>query len=80
METYDTVYLAPNEWGNESMAKIARDYFAETPGCYFVEVHEHGGWWLGYRTDGTIWSTANDAACLDSGRRPEKWSGREVRR
>ena len=78
---YDLIYLAPNEWGNETMAKVAREWFTAHPACAFVEVHEHGGWWLGYRRDGTIWSTANDVAILEVPRpKPTRWSGVEVRR
>lgn len=77
---YDTINLAPDEWGNETMRQIAEEHFAKFPDVQFVEVHEHGGWWLGYRRDGSIWSTANDAAALDSKARPTHFSGRNVRR
>ena len=79
---YDTIYLGSKEWGNQIMTDLARQHFATHPDVEFVEVHEHGGWWLGYRRDGSIWATANDAADPAglAGSRPERWSGREVRR
>lgn len=78
--TYDTVYLASNEWGNETMRKVAMDYFATHSVVQFVLVHEHGGWRLGYRRDGSFWGSANDCAVLDKGSRPTGWSGVDVRR
>jgi hypothetical protein len=78
---YDMLYLASNEWGNVVMAQIAQEHFAAHPDCEFVEVHEHAGWYLGYRRDGTIWSTANDCARLrDPWPRPAGLSGKEIRR
>ena len=68
------VYLADDEWDSETMKQIAAAWFVDHPACEFVEVHEHAGWWLGYRRDLTIWTTANDAARCP-GTKPETYSG-----
>jgi len=48
---------------------------------FFAAVHEHGGWWLGYCRDGSIWSTANDGATIPPTQaRPARFSGRTIRR
>lgn len=59
---YSIIHLADDEWGNETMLRVALEYFGEHPDVAFVEVYEHAGWYLGFRRDGTIWSTANDMA------------------
>jgi len=79
-DTYDKIRLASNEWGSPLMREIAQAHFAGHPDCRFVLVHEHGGWWLGYRRDLTIWCSANDAAVLDGGPRPLGASGIVVQR
>jgi len=79
-DEYDIVHLGDNEWGNELMKKVAMDWFTEHPDCQYVEVYEHAGWFLGYRRDGSIWSTANDTAVMDKGPRPKQYSGRDQRR
>lgn len=75
MNTYDMIFLADDEWNIEVMERIARDWFTTHPLCQFVEVHEHAGWWLGYRRDLSICGTANDRAVLDHGPRPQEFSG-----
>jgi hypothetical protein len=69
-DNYHCIHLAINEWGNEVMRKIAMEYFENNPVLQFVEIYEHAGWYLGFRRDGSIWSTANDMAVLDHGPRP----------
>ena len=61
---YDLIFLADNEWGNETMWAVAQEHFAANPDCQFVEVSEHAGWWLCFRRDGSVWNTANDMAVL----------------
>jgi len=63
-DTYDVIYLARNEWGNEMMRLVAERWFRDNPECEFVLVHEHAGWYLGFRRDGSVWATANDQAVL----------------
>lgn len=77
---YDTLYLAPSEHGTDRMRELAQEYFDRHPACEFLEVHEHGGWFIGYRRDGSIWDTANTTAGLDPGARPAQWSGNEIKR
>ena len=59
------VYLADNEWGNETMRTIAAEAFAQDAALQFVEVHEHAGWYLGFRRNLSIYCTANDMARLE---------------
>jgi len=61
---YTMVFLGDKEWGNETMARVADEWFAENPGEEFVYVYEHAGWYLGFRRDGSVWCTANDCASL----------------
>ena len=63
---YTIIMLAGDEWGNQTMEEVAREYFLAHPDCQFVSVHEHAGWYLGFRRDGSIWSTANDMARLSN--------------
>lgn len=80
-DEYLTIHCASNEWGNETMQKIAMEYFENHPDCNFIEVYEHGGWYLGYRRDGSIWCTANDMAILTQVHpRPRIHSGIVIRR
>jgi len=79
-DDYDIVHLGDKEYGNELMRKVAEEWFAAHSSCNFVEVYEHAGWFLGFRRDGSIWSTANDQAHMDSGPRPKDFSGTSVRR
>lgn len=64
---YVRLYLAHYEWGNELMRKVAQEWFDTHPDCEFVHVTEHAGWHLGFRRDGSVWSTANDMAHMDDG-------------
>lgn len=61
---YFLIFLADDEWGNQKMQEVAEEFFAACPDAHFVQVYEHGGWQLGFRRDGSIWTTANDAAVL----------------
>jgi hypothetical protein len=61
---YAEIKMGDNEWGNELMYQIAREYFEQNPDADFVEVREHAGWFLGFRRDLSVWSTANDSARL----------------
>ena len=61
------IFCADNEWGNELMLKLAREAFDANPSLMFVEVYEHAGWSLGWRRDGSVWTTANDMAVLKPG-------------
>lgn len=75
------IYLADNEWGNETMWKVAQEWFAEHPDCHFVEIHEHAGWYLGFRRDGGVWCTANDMARCNGPFPPAGWrTGPFIRR
>jgi hypothetical protein len=56
------VHLADNEWGNRTMARIAKETFENFPEADMVMVYEHAGWCLGFLSDGTVVSSANDAA------------------
>lgn len=76
VRTYDLVHLADDEWGNDLMEQVAREWFAQHPQCEFVEVHEHAGWWLGYHRSMVIVGTANSSALLPADRpRPSHFSG-----
>ena len=77
---YDVIHLGPAEWGGDKMREVAEAHFAANLNCDYILVHEHAGWYLGYRRDGSIWGTANDAAITDGGPRPTRYSGREERR
>ena len=78
---YDSIQVAENEWGSGIMREIAEEWFAAHPSCNFVEVREHGGWFLGYHRSGQIISTANDMAVLPKDRpRPTHFSGCSYRR
>lgn len=68
---YAMVFLGDSEWGNDTMDRVAQEFFAANPTCEFVQVQEHAGWMLAYRRDGSIWNTANDMAVLRPGSRPE---------
>jgi len=68
------INLADDEWGNELMGQVAREY-ANQHRDYWplaVEVYEHAGWFLSYLfgapgiEDGAICGTANDAASLSA--------------
>lgn len=61
---YVEIKMGDGEWGNEKMYEIAKEYFENHPDVDFVEVREHAGWFLGFRRDLTVWSTANDSARL----------------
>jgi hypothetical protein len=58
------IQLAANEWGNETMSRVANEYFASHADIDVIEISEHGGWYLTYLRDGTIVGTANDIARL----------------
>lgn len=77
---YDIIHLADNEWNNDTMERIAREWFEQYPDCQFVEVREHGGWHLCWRRDMSLWGTANDRASLKPGSRPTGGVDRICRR
>ena len=77
---YDTINMRRCEVYRGEMWDLASAHFESHPECQFVLVNETAGWMLGYRRDGSIWTTANDRAVLDSGARPRAWSGVEVSR
>ena len=79
---YDMVYLADDEWGNETMKAVAGEWFTQHPACNFVMVYEHAGWWLAYhRSDLECVGTANDLAVMRADRpQPTHYSGNYVRR
>lgn len=77
---YCQIHLDWDEWGNELMEQVAMEYFRAEPSCQFVLVHEHAGWCLGWRRDGSIWGTANDSARPDGGAMPEGGVERVIRR
>lgn len=55
-------HLADDEWGNDTMDKVAREVFSEHTSIDAVRVYEHGGWQLTYNRAGVIVGTANDLA------------------
>lgn len=55
-----TDYCADDEWGNETMARIARERFEKDHTIDIVEVSEHAGWHLSFNRDGLVVGTAND--------------------
>jgi hypothetical protein len=78
---YAVIHLADDEWGNEMMFAVAQEYFTRNPDEDFVEVYEHGGWFLGFRRDGSCWTTANDLAILNVPfPQPTGPSGKTIRR
>lgn len=79
-DEYALIHLADDEWGNETMWRVAKEFFDAHPECEFVEVSEHAGWYLGYRRDGSTWSTANDMAVLQQPRPYPRQLGYVVRR
>ena len=64
------------QWGNDTMRRLAEHHFKVYQLCQFVLVQEHGGWSLGFRRDGSYWSSANDCATLDNGPQPAAYSHR----
>lgn len=64
--------LADDEWGNELMGRVAREYADQHREAWplIVCVYEHAGWFLSYLfgapgvEDGAICGTANDGASL----------------
>ena len=80
--TYDMVYLAENEWGNQIMREVAEQWFRDHPACQFVQIYEHAGWWLAFhRGDLETIGTANTEAIMRPDRpRPTDWSGQSHRR
>lgn len=77
---YAVIHLADDEWNNETMRKVASEYFASQPECQFVEVYEHAGWYLGIRRDGSTWASANDTARLTVPRPQPQTIERVIRR
>jgi hypothetical protein len=63
---YVTIHLGDNEWTNELMEEVAKEYFDAHPELdpLEIEVSEHAGWRLSYLRDMTIVGTANDMAQL----------------
>jgi hypothetical protein len=90
------VFLASNEWGNDTMHKVASEilndpqYADKKP--FIVMIHEHAGWYLGFTMIGgevTSVYSANDAAVYHGAKKDfrdkafnAKWKqvGPEVRR
>ena len=58
------VFLADDEWGNQKMDEIAREYLDRYPLAECVQVNEHAGWYLTYQRDMKIVGTANDACAV----------------
>lgn len=76
---YDIINLAGDEWGNETMRRVAREHFEANADCIFCEIREHAGWHLSFRRDLSIWGTANDRAVFDKPwPRPAYWSDRHI--
>lgn len=67
---FDVIQLADREYGNTLMREVAMEHLRVHPTLQFVEVREHAGWYLGYRRNGSIWTTANDGARLEPGAYP----------
>jgi hypothetical protein len=81
--TYDMVFLADNEWGNQIMREVASEWFSLHPGCNFVYVYEHAGWSLTFHRDNNLEcvGSANDMAVFRKDRpRPTGGSGFTHRR
>jgi len=80
--TYDLVFLADDEWNNDTMEAVAFEWFQKNPDCNFVMVYEHAGWYLTFhRGDMEVVHTANDMAIMRQDRpRPTDYSGIEHRR
>lgn len=78
-KTCDLIRCTYPQRNNVVMKALAMRHFYENPDCNFVQVWEHGGWFLGFRRDGSIWATANDQAQLDGrGGATDGFSGIEV--
>lgn len=58
------IYLADNEWNNDTMERLAKEQFAADPTLDVVTVNEHGGWFLSWNRDMVCVGTANDMARL----------------
>lgn len=81
MSTYDIIHLAENEWSNIIMREVAAEWFKDHPDCEFVQVWEHGGWWLAFHRSMETVGTANGSAVMRADRpRPTDYSGVEQRR
>ena len=63
------VFLAPNEWGAETMISVANAHLDNARSKYYcVTVHEHGGWWLQFtRIEG-------ETICVGSANNLARWS------
>lgn len=64
------VFLADDEWGNETMDRIARETAANLPEVDAIEVLEHGGWYITYGNlhDGgelATLGTASQPVCMN---------------
>lgn len=57
-------YCGPDEWGHDTMERIAKARLAADPSLDSCQVYEHGGWYLEWNRDGLRVGTANDAACF----------------
>ena len=44
--SYDSIFLADNEWGSDLMEEVADHWFNHNPDCHFVYIYEHAGWSL----------------------------------
>lgn len=79
--TCDLVFLSGDEWDNDTMLAVARDWFARHPACQFVNVYEHAGWNLTFNRAEVCVGSANHEAVFPPGTvRPTGYSGRSERR
>lgn len=76
------IHLADDEWGNETMMRVAHEWFDANPEERFVLIHEHAGWFLGFRNDESLstFATANDMAILPPGTIPNYRYPNTIRR
>ena len=73
--TYDMIFLADNEWGNQIMREVAEQWFKSHPDCDFVQVYEHAGWALAWHRSMECVASANESAAFRPDRpRPTSFS------
>ena len=63
-KTWDLIRCTSTQYNNVVMKALAMRHFYENPDCQFVWVWEHGGWDLGFRRDGSIFRSANEAGVI----------------
>jgi len=51
-----------DQWGNDTMQRLAERAFRDYPEAELVLVWEHAGWFLVFRRDGKVVNSANDCA------------------